>query len=57
MTPYSTMAQTYFSIALNRAVARVKASGGDGLEADCRTGLLEAQERVERMIRFDSGGK
>jgi ABC-type glycerol-3-phosphate transport system substrate-binding protein len=55
MTAYTTTAQNYFTIAMNRAVGRVKASGGVGLEADCQAGLAEAQSRVERMIRFDGG--
>ena len=55
MTAYSISAQTYFSIVLNRAVAKVRSSGPAGLEEDCRRWLGESQGDVQRMIRFDRG--
>jgi arabinosaccharide transport system substrate-binding protein len=53
MTAYTMQAQTFLSIVLNRAVAKVRSSGDAGLEAACQLWLADVQAQVAAMIRFN----
>jgi arabinosaccharide transport system substrate-binding protein len=55
MTPYTTAAQTFLSIAMNQAVGRARSSGASGLEPACRESLHAAAGRLSAMIEFDGG--
>jgi arabinosaccharide transport system substrate-binding protein len=54
MTPYTTQAQIFFALVLNRAVAEERSGNDARLENDCDRLLADAEKRLEAMIRFDS---
>lgn len=56
VTSYTTTAQTLLSVILNRAVARVRDRGGDGLETACRQWLATATADLKDIIAFDQVG-
>ena len=56
MTAYTTQAQTFLSIALNRAVEHVRLHGSNGLERACRGWLADASAHVSSTIQFANGG-
>jgi hypothetical protein len=54
MTAYTLQAQTFLSIALNRAVAKARSTGDKDLQSACQAWLGDAQSQVQSMIRFNN---
>jgi arabinosaccharide transport system substrate-binding protein len=57
MTPYTTTAQTFLTLALNDVVGHVRRDGTAGVEAYCRAALEVARGRLERLVAFDRQGQ
>jgi hypothetical protein len=56
MTPFTTTAQTFLTLALNDVVGHVRRDGTVDLEAYSRAALETAKARVEKLIAFDRAG-
>ena len=57
MTPYTTAAQAFLSVAMGDAVRHMRSVGPAGLDEVCRSSLATAANRVASMIRFDAVGR